>query len=853
MTFHLRTLGGLALDRAGAPLDGTPRKALALLAVIAASATKGVGRDRLMALLWPESDTERARGTLKQTIHVLRQQLGSPDALVGTDELRLNPAIITSDVGSFLDALLEGDPESAVRHYTGPFLDGVHIETSSELQRWAEETRSELARRRAEAIEQLAVAGEEKGDHVRAARWWQGLQAGDPLSGRIALRRMRALDAAGDRAAALRHARVYAQLLEQEGLPPDRDVAALADQLVSTPRRQPVQAARHIEQTPDLPRAGTIVGSTPRRRRLVLSVATLAAVAIVSIILFSRRVPSLGTGDLDPKRVAVGIFENETGDSSLATLGKMTADWVVRGLTRTGVVHVLDAATLYVQPNVGSREGTLDFARRNGAGLAVAGRFYRERDSLVFTAAVFDVASGRVLHTLDPVRAVPSEALPAVEELRQRLAATLVAEIDPRAATYLRGPMGRPPTYDAYREFVAAHELYWRGRMDEAVAAFRRAAGLDTTFVAAAMWLITSSVTIDRCDVVDSVIRELERRREQFTAADLLVLRGRRSRCDRDWDQGVVDQRDRVAAEPGSTLPRWALAANLRRSNRPAEAAAVLRALAPERDLGWMSDAGKVMYWRELAWAQHMLADIAGQQEALRGLRRMAAGRLATAYFAALERVSAGRPNEAVQALSGVEALAADPAIVAGEIAGRTPPVRIGTPAWVLYQVGTELLSVGASGSAAALARRAARWLETRSAAEQVRGDARYLLALTHELAGDLDSAAALVRQLTQDEPASIEIRGRLGVLEARRGNLAAALAIDAWLARHPAVMPPGVPHLERARIAAVLGDTDRAMQFIETLPFRAHPVDVVFFHSDPAFASLRGDPRWTRFLKPRG
>lgn len=859
--FHLRTLGGLALDRDGAPLDGAPRKALALLAVIAASPTKGVGRDRVMALLWPESDTERARGTLKQTIHVLRQQLGSPDALVGTDELRLNPAIITSDVGSFLDALLEGDAEGAVRHYTGAFLDGVHIETSSEFQRWSDETRAELARRRAESIEQLAVAAEKKGDHVAAARWWQRLQAIDPLSGRIALRLMRALDAAGDRAAALRHARVHAQLLQQEvGVPPDREVAALAERLASAPAHQPLPAAPVTAPVPDAApaepaRAATVAPAAPLRRGLMLSVGAAAIVAIMLVVLFSERPParSSGTADLDPKRVAVGIFENETGDSLLAPLGKMAADWVVRGLARTGVVHVLDAATLYVQPNVGSREGALDFARRNGAGLAVAGRFYRERDSLVFTAAVFDVASGRVLHTLDPVRATPNEALPAVEELRQRLAATLVAEVDPRATSMLRGPVGRPPTYDAYREFVFAHELYWRGRVDEGVAGFRRAATLDTTFQAAIMWLITSAVTLDRCDLADSVIQEWERRKVRFSAGDDLVLRARRSRCNRDWDQGVEDQRARIAAEPGSTIPRWALAANLRRANRPAEAVVVLRALNPGRDLGWMSDDGKVMYWREVAWSHHMLGDSAGQQQTVAELQRMAPERLATAYFASLAHVSAGRLADAVRALEGVESLAADPPIVAGEIAGRTPPAHLGTPAWVLYQVGTELLSIGDSADAVALARRAGRWIESRSSQEQSRVAAKYLRVLALELEGRVDSAQLLATQLARDEPTNIEVRGRSGVLAARRGERAEAMAVDAWLARQPAMLPPGIPQLERARIAAVLGDIDRAIQLIETLPFRAHPVDVVFFHSDPAFASLRSDPRWTRFLKPRG
>ncbi|MGH7710279.1 MAG: BTAD domain-containing putative transcriptional regulator, partial [Gemmatimonadaceae bacterium] len=415
--FHLRTFGGLALDREGAPLAGAQRKALALLAILAAS-PKGVPRDRLLLLLWPESDTEHARGALKQTIHILRQLLGSSDALLGSAELRLNPAFITSDVGSFIDAIVEGGAASALRHYTGPFLDGVHLDSSPEFDSWAEETRSDLARRRAEAMEQLANAAAQVGDHAAAARWWQSLQATDALSGRIALKLMLAFEAAGDRAAALRHARVHAELLQQElDVAPDAEVAALAQRMVNAPSAPLTQAAR----TPEMAVGPATLPDRPApTARLVRQRAPLGVIAGGGLILavlagvLVLRQPaahSSATSSLDSMRVAVGIFENETGDSALAPLGKMAADWVVRGLARISTLHVLDAATLYAQPSAGSREGALDLARRNGAGRAVAGKFYREGAALVFTAAVFDVATGRVLHTLDPVRAAPNEAL----------------------------------------------------------------------------------------------------------------------------------------------------------------------------------------------------------------------------------------------------------------------------------------------------------------------------------------------------------------------------------------------------------------------------------------------------------
>jgi hypothetical protein len=87
---QLRTLGGLALQRDGTLLDqvNAQRKALALLAVLAAAGASGLGREKVMLLLWPESDAGRARGALKQMLHILRRQLGSPDAILGTTELR---------------------------------------------------------------------------------------------------------------------------------------------------------------------------------------------------------------------------------------------------------------------------------------------------------------------------------------------------------------------------------------------------------------------------------------------------------------------------------------------------------------------------------------------------------------------------------------------------------------------------------------------------------------------------------------------------------------------------------------------------------------------------------------------
>ena len=205
-TLYLRTFGGLSLEREGTPLPSleAQRKALALVAVLAAE-QGGVPRERLMALLWPESDEARARGALKQMVYSLRRQLGAPGIVTGTAELRLDPASIESDVAAFRAALAAGDDAAAIRLHAGPFLDGVHIDDADEFERWSDETRRDLARRHGDALARCAARAAADLRWTDAAEGWRRLEAVEPTSTRATLGLMEGLVALGDAPAALRH------------------------------------------------------------------------------------------------------------------------------------------------------------------------------------------------------------------------------------------------------------------------------------------------------------------------------------------------------------------------------------------------------------------------------------------------------------------------------------------------------------------------------------------------------------------------------------------------------------------------------------------------------------------------
>jgi DNA-binding SARP family transcriptional activator len=232
--FRLRLFGSVSLTGPSGPLTGrvTQPRALALLSLLAAAEDGLLSRDKLVAYLWPEADDERARQLLSVNLHVVRKALRKDAVNSVGSSLRLNLGLVATDVREFETALADGELQRAVELFAGPFMDGFHLRGSAEFERWLDGERSRLDSRYAEALEALAERAETDGDFGRAAELWRRLAAHDPFSSRIAARLMAAAATAGDRPAALQHARAHTRLLRDElGVEPDLEVTALADRL----------------------------------------------------------------------------------------------------------------------------------------------------------------------------------------------------------------------------------------------------------------------------------------------------------------------------------------------------------------------------------------------------------------------------------------------------------------------------------------------------------------------------------------------------------------------------------------------------------------------------------------------
>jgi TolB-like protein/DNA-binding SARP family transcriptional activator len=257
---RLLTLGSLAVHGPAGPLTGSaaqPRR-LAVLVLIARGGARGTQRTRVVNLLWPDATDEQGRRAIAQALYALRRDLGHDDAILGTQVLHLNGEVAWCDLAEFEAALARGEQARAVEVYAGPFLEGFRLPGSPEFERWADDERTAIEHRFHEAVEGLAQSAEARREFDDAVRWWRRRSASDPLNARVAIATMRSLAAAGDRAAAVRHAGLFEALVAEElEMPADREVVALADSL----RREVASAFTPAEGVlpPSRPRAVAVL------------------------------------------------------------------------------------------------------------------------------------------------------------------------------------------------------------------------------------------------------------------------------------------------------------------------------------------------------------------------------------------------------------------------------------------------------------------------------------------------------------------------------------------------------------------------------------------------------------------
>lgn len=232
---ELRALGrielhGLADGEADALL-ARPRE-VALLACLLLAET-GIGREVLVARLWPESTSSRGRGSLRVALHGLRSRLGSDAIRSRGDALVVDRAWIGCDALTFEAHVASRRYGEALALYGGELLPGFHLRGVPAFDAWLAARRQHYRRIAAVAAWRLVEEAERRGRLAEAADLARRAAALTPDAEPVLRRLLRVLERAGDRAGAGQAYREWTDRWQRLGAGPSPKTRALAEAILS--------------------------------------------------------------------------------------------------------------------------------------------------------------------------------------------------------------------------------------------------------------------------------------------------------------------------------------------------------------------------------------------------------------------------------------------------------------------------------------------------------------------------------------------------------------------------------------------------------------------------------------------
>lgn len=579
MPLVLELFGGFHLFDADRRAVRVPdRRARALLAYLAL-AERAVPRLALAELLCPEGDEQDQRTALRQAIYVARKVAGQPDLFDSADDqIRLDGALLVSDVQSFQTAIARGDPGSlreAVELYRGPLLAGERS-PSAAFEDWLSGRRSELLEQVMKASLTLAEAHEAAGEHDWALALARRALTLDPLREDARRQVMRSLAVMGQRAAALREYETGRQLLADElQVGPDDDTEALRDAI----SRGEETLANGPSALATSHRWAVACGVSPPVRgdwgAPWWSVAALAAVlalvtAGLAIWWYSARPQEPVTASASPAGAAVAKavlplpdkpsiavlpFKNLSGNERYERLADGITEDIITDLSRFRDLFVIarNSTFAYKEKPIDVRQ----LARELGVQYVLEGSVQTDGDQVRVTAQLIDAAIGdhvwseRYDRSLDEIFSIQ-------DEVTQTTAASLAGQHGGLARARREVARRKPPNnlqaYDYYNLGMEAKHHFSKKNNREAQALFRKALDLDPNFARAYVGLAhTYNLEVDM-GFGDSYQESMDNWLKAARKAIALDPDDAEARFLLGWYYAFLNDHDRAVAELDTAL-----------------------------------------------------------------------------------------------------------------------------------------------------------------------------------------------------------------------------------------------------------------------------------------------------------
>jgi DNA-binding SARP family transcriptional activator/TolB-like protein len=497
---RLTTLGAMDLrDRHGHAVRDVlaQPKRVALLVFLAVEGKRGpVSRDRLLSLFWPESDEARARNTLSQALHHLRQALGS-DVIAshGANAVELLGDQLWCDATAFTDALDRGDVELALDLYRGEFCPTLFVSGAPGVEEWVEDQRRQLRGLALAAARTHAERLADKGEAEEAARAARRALALQPDEERDVRSLLALLDRCGDAAGALLAYKEYERRLTTSL---ETEPAAETRQLVEAIRRRregapfsplPEGDAEAWTQPAPAPSSAQALLRPAPPRWLGPAAGTLLTLLVVLLMVGGVFVVRRVRRAAPPPVRAVAVFPFAVrGGADLAYLREGMVDLVSAKLDGAVGLHAIDPRSVIAATT--EREGGRPrdaaeyarIARGLGAGWFIGGEVVEVSGRLQLSGVLYDLGAGSAPVAAASVSGQTATLFALVDDLTGRILAGLVTGRD---TTLTRLAAVTTHSLPALKAFLEGEQALRAGLDAQAATAFLEAATLDTLFALA--------------------------------------------------------------------------------------------------------------------------------------------------------------------------------------------------------------------------------------------------------------------------------------------------------------------------------------------------------------------------------
>jgi serine/threonine protein kinase/tetratricopeptide (TPR) repeat protein len=537
------------------------------------------------------------------------------------------------------------------------------------------------------------------------------------------------------------------------------------------------------------------------KKLLIPALIALAIVIIGAVVYFMFRKSGAGAG-LDPDLVAVAAFENLTGDPSLDPLGRMASDWISQGLSQIGGLKVVPTMSVpQLSPMAKPREETRPqlsplqaLAEETGAGKVVSGTYYLAGGEIQFSSSITDTLSRKLIFSLEPVKGSLADRMNVIEKLRQRVMGALAADSqlsigDSKGA--------RPPSYDAYQEFVLGMNSF-ASDDPKASSHLEKAVELDPGFMPAYQWLARIYSNMGLWDKAISILDFMDQNRDKLTPEGALWLDRLKAES-----QGKHEEALRAVLQLHKLAPREALYTFLAAAieigiNKPRLAIDLFeRTEVPE---SWLKIAAQGILWfANWSNAHYLLGNHKKELEVALRARKYFPDDLTPMILEARSLAAQGRIEEVKK-------------VVEESLLSRS---SVGTAGRVMLAAARELRLRGYQEAFRDIAGRAVEWYRGRAAGKEVSEEQRYELVVALYVSEQWKEAGALIEKLRSEKPDNIDYLGYSGALAARRGDKVEALRISEELKRIDRPFTFGAQTYWRARIAALLGMKEEAVELL--------------------------------------